>query len=98
MRDAVIWLFAGFVEVDFDVFGAAAGGDDVELAIAIEVREAKVFTGHTVIVDGHLSPVHPLGKQSDAEEFDPDAGARLVHGPPADHDLVFALTEQIAAG
>src|SRR5438270_12036268 len=90
-------LFPGLVEVDFDVFGGASGSDYVELSIAIEVREAKVFTGHAVIVDRRLSPVHALGQQFDAEEFDADARARFVHGAPADHDLVLALTEQIAA-
>src|SRR5437588_121291 len=90
-------LFPGLVEVDFDVFGGPASGDDVELSIAIEVREAKVFTRHAVIVDRRLSPVHALWEQFDAEEFDADARARFVHRPPADHDLVLALAEQIAA-
>src|SRR5580765_3457272 len=91
-------LFSGFVEVDFDVFGSATGGDDVEFAIAIEISKAKVFAGHAVVIDRHLGPVHALWKQFDAEEFDADASARFVHGPPADDDLIFALAEEVTAG
>src|SRR5690242_6021401 len=43
----------GFVPVDFDVLGGAAGGDQVGFAVVVEVGDGEVFAGHAFVV-AHL--------------------------------------------
>ena len=90
-------LPGAFVEIDFHVFGATAGGNDVQLSIAIEVGQAQVFARHGVVVDQRLFPIPALvvewSKQLDAH-FD----VRFSHRAPADHDLIAAQTGQVSAG
>src|SRR5688500_5450575 len=78
-----------FVPVDLDVLRSAAGGDDVEFSVAIEVGEAEVFAGHPFVVHYAFTPackrVVKQGKQ-------PDTAALAA---PADNDFGLDIADDI---
>lgn len=49
--EQVSGLLHALIEIDLHVLRRAAGGDDVEAAVAIEIGEAQVFAGHCVVID-----------------------------------------------
>ena len=81
------------IEIDFHILRRAAGGDDVESAIGVEISETKVFAGHRVVVHHDLLPFRTLVVERD-EELDADFVAGLVAAPTSD-DLIGAQPKQI---
>ncbi len=85
-----------FVEVNFQVIGGAAGGDDVQFAVGVEVGHADVLGGHLVIINEHAFPFR-ASLVGGVVKLD----AHLAGAPgatPAGHDLVGPGPHEIAGG
>ena len=92
------WLFRlGLVDIDHQVVSAAAGRDDVRLAIPVEIRDSKVFAGHVVVIDQVGAPLCALVIQG-GEHFDADFHPGAIHGAPSNDDLIGARSQQVCAG
>src|SRR5687768_8562689 len=89
-------LLFRFVPVDFDVFGGAAGGDQVGFIVAVQVAGGDVFAGHGFVVDHLLGPVFAFGVRD--EKFDADGGGSdwgANFAAPARYKLIRAFTEEV---
>src|SRR5690349_22259887 len=83
-----------FIQVNFDVFGGAPGGDNVEAAIAIQVGQAKILAGHSIVIQNCLCPIRAFLIRW-REQFDADFSI-IVFSAPANDYLVEACFQQIA--
>src|SRR5205807_5062154 len=75
-----------FIEVNLDVLRRPARGNNIEPPVAIQIRQAQVFTSHIRLVNGDLLPVAliPAGGNKQFES----RFALGVFGAPADDDLI----------
>src|SRR5690606_7262666 len=82
--------------VDLEVAGRAPGGDDVEIAVPVEVGHLKVLASHAAIIEGHRRPRVAGGARG---SVDPDAGAtgRVPRPPPAGDDLILPIAVEVRA-
>src|SRR3954469_2903290 len=87
-----------FVPVDFDVFGGAAGGDQVGFAVVVEVGDREVFAGHAFVVDHLLGPVFAffVGDEK-LYTGGGTSGGGAEFAAPADGELVAAFAKEIGA-
>src|SRR5947209_16596895 len=84
------------VPVDLDVPGGAADGDDVDLAIGVEVGAGEILGRHAAVVDDVLFPLCGGGVGC-AEDVDAAAdllGKRVAY---ADDDFVAAIAIEVGA-
>ena len=77
--------------------GTLFPGDDVQFSVAIEIRKAKIFASHRVIIDECLPPL-PARLVQWRKKFNPNFDARFVYRPPAGDDLIAAQAKQVATG
>src|ERR1043165_1489183 len=84
------------IEIVLHVFRSATGCNDVQFPVAIEVRQAKVFTGHGIVVYQRLLPMCPFRVDRE-KKFDPDSNTRFAHRTPAYYDLIAPRPGQIPA-
>ena len=84
------------VEVNLQVVGGAACGDDIGFAVGVEVGDADVLGGHLIVIDQLDFPLRTLFVGG-IKQFHADfAGASCA--APTDDDLVAAGAEEVAGG
>ena len=88
--------WAGLVPIDDDVFGRAAGGDDVGATVAIEVGDFQVLAGHLVVVDHSGEFPGGVGGDAGGVKLEAEFIAGFARAAGADDDLVTAEAEEIA--